>query len=126
MIAPKELHPLFSTTHYLPTYWQIHQDLPGLITWNGVPRSFQIESAAVYGAALPGIYYQDPDAAQEIIDQKIIPNLKPGGPWNTQNDYYTQNWLWFGLALLEKLQKPLISSGSVTQDLVQLFMLDEA
>jgi endo-1,4-beta-D-glucanase Y len=87
----------------LPRYWAIRQDVPISLTWDGIVRHPALESGAVYGAILPA-FYQQPDGrgpgiVRDILARKVIPNLQPGGQWNTQKDYYAQNWLWFGLAL---------------------------
>ncbi len=83
----------------LGRYWKIRNDLPISITWDGIVRHPELETGAIYGAVLPALYQQDRTAADEMITRKILPNLKPGGQWNTKNDYYSQNWLWCGLAL---------------------------
>ncbi|MGE0200329.1 MAG: glycosyl hydrolase family 8 [Candidatus Melainabacteria bacterium] len=89
---------IMTASQFLPRYWIIRGDLPGATSWDGIPRKNYIESAAVYGASLMGVAHQNPEVAQDIIDRRIVPNLQPGGQWNTRNDYYSQNWLWFGLA----------------------------
>lgn len=80
-------------------YWQIRGDMPISITYDGIVRHPELQSGSIYGAMLPGLYAQDQQAAEQMIAKRILPNLKPGGQWNTKNDYYSQNWLWFGLAL---------------------------
>ncbi|HEY9746945.1 MAG TPA: glycosyl hydrolase family 8 [Oculatellaceae cyanobacterium] len=80
-------------------YWQVRSDLPISLTYDGIVRHPQMQSGAVYGAVLPGLYAQDEHAADVLVARRVLPNLKPGGQWNTKNDYYAQNWLWFGLAL---------------------------
>lgn len=96
---------ILEASNFLPRFWKIRGDLPGAVSWDGIQRRDKIESAAVYGASLPAIYLQDNDVALQIIDREIVPNLKPGSRWNTVNDYYSQNWLWMGLALYAMQEK---------------------
>lgn len=90
---------LLATRTLLPRYWIIRQDLPVSLTWDGIARNPELRSGAVYGAVLPVLYQQDRRIAEAVVTARILPNLQPGGPWNTKKDYYAQNWLWFGLAL---------------------------
>lgn len=90
---------ILKTKNMLPRYWKIRKDMPISITWDGIVRHPQVQSGAIYGAVLPSLYAQDRGLAEELLQKKIIPNLKPGGQWNTKKDYYSQNWLWCGLAL---------------------------
>lgn len=111
----------------LPRYWKIRKDMPVSITWDGITRHPQLESGAVYGAVLPGLYALEPAAGDELVLRRIIPNLKPGGQWNTKNDYYSQNWLWFGLALYQIQQNPPdYRRGSPSRRLLQLMRLNPA
>lgn len=97
---------LLKTRNMLPRYWKIRKDIPISITWDGIVRHPNLESGAVYGAILPSLYTQDRDATADMVTRKLIPNLKPGSQWNTKNDYYSQNWLWCGLALYTLYQDP--------------------
>jgi endo-1,4-beta-D-glucanase Y len=90
---------LLATRTLLPRYWIIRQDLPVSLTWDGIVRNPKLESGAVYGAILPALTHQDRHVTEEVVTRRLLPNLQPGGVWNTKNDYYAQNWLWFGLAL---------------------------
>jgi endoglucanase len=93
---------LLATRTLLPRYWIIRQDLPVSLTWDGIVRNPKLESGAVYGAILPALTHQAHqirDVSEEVVTRRILPSLQPGGAWNTKNDYYAQNWLWFGLAL---------------------------
>jgi len=108
----------------LPRYWKIRKDVPISITWDGIVRHPQLKSGAVYGAVLPGFYSQDRGAVDDLVAKKVVPNLKPGGQWNTKNDYYAQNWLWCGLALYAIYQDPPdFSRASVTTRLAQMLQV---
>lgn len=103
--AKEDPKAILTASNYLQLFWKIRGEFPGTVSWQGIPRKDNIESGAVYGASLPAFYYQDKTVTQEALDKRIIPNLKPGGQWNTPDDYYSQNWLWFGLATYDFLQK---------------------
>lgn len=90
---------------FLVRYWQVRGEFPAVLSWDGIPRKDNLESAAVYGASLPAFYYLDENVTQEILTRKVIPNMKPDGQWNTDKDYYTQNWLWFGLATYDFMKR---------------------
>jgi endo-1,4-beta-D-glucanase Y len=94
------------TANMLPRYWKIRKDVPISITWDGIVRHPDLKSGAIYGAILPSFYMQDRGLAEELVRKKVLPNLKPGGQWNTKNDYYSQNWLWFGMGLYALYQDP--------------------
>jgi endoglucanase len=100
-MSPLDKRPgmVLDTRNMLLRHWQIRGDLPISITYDGIVRHPQVQSGALYGAVLPGLMAQNEQAAEQMVLKRIVPNLKPGGQWNTKNDYYSQNWLWFGLAL---------------------------
>jgi endo-1,4-beta-D-glucanase Y len=124
MPLEKRATTLLKTKNMLPRYWKIRKDVPVSITWDGIVRHPELESGAVYGAVLPSLYSQDRDVADELLVRKIIPNLKPGGQWNTKNDYYSQNWLWCGLGLYTIYQNPPdYSRGSALNRLAALLRL---
>jgi endoglucanase len=122
----KRAQTLLHTPTKLPRYWQIRTDLPVSLTWDGIVRHPQLQSGALYGAMLPALEIPDAQAGEELLLKKIVPNLKPGGQWNTKNDYYSQNWLWFGLAMYTLYQRdlPVYSRrGSMSWRLTQLMSL---
>ncbi len=109
LLNPKEdrAMPILKATHFLPHYWTIKKDLPGALTYDGILRRDKLESAAVYGTALPALHLTDKEVGEGVLDDFILPNLKADGQWNTNNDYYSQNWLWFGLAAYTLQNKPM-------------------
>lgn len=114
------------TSNMLPRYWKIRKDVPISITWDGIVRHPELRSGAVYGAILPSLYVQDRGLATEVAVKKILPNLKPGGQWNTKNDYYSQNWLWCGLAIYTIYQDtPAYSRGSALNRLATLMSIGQ-
>ena len=121
----KRASSLLKTDNMLPRYWKIRKDVPISITWDGIVRHPELKSGAIYGAVLPSLYYQDRSLAAEVVQRKVMPSLKPGGQWNTKNDYYAQNWLWCGLALYATYQNPPgFSRRSTLERLIQLMSVD--
>jgi endo-1,4-beta-D-glucanase Y len=121
----KRASTLLKTKNMLPRYWKIRKDMPISITWDGIVRHPQLQSGAIYGAIFPSVYAQDKGLADELLQKKIIPNLKPGGQWNTKNDYYAQNWLWCGLGIYNiYLDPPNYSRGSAVGRLIRMMSLN--
>lgn len=115
---------LLKQKNMLPRYWKIRKDMPISITWDGIVRHPELQSGAIYGAVFPGLYSQDQRLAEEMLQKRIVPNLKPGGEWNTKKDYYAQNWLWCGLGLYNiYLDPPQFSRGSAIGRLTRLMSL---
>ena len=54
------------------------------------------EDAAVYGGDVANLLVTDPTAAQRLAAAKLVPQH---GRWGDPDNYYQQNWAWFGLAL---------------------------
>lgn len=126
LLTPLDPRPrnILSAARMLPRYWKIRGDAPISLTWDGIVRHPKLDSGAVYGAILPALYTQDPTVAGQMLQRKVMPNLRPGGQWNTPNDYYSQNWLWYGLAVsLLYEDPPVFRRGSVTERLATMLKL---
>lgn len=70
------------------------------------------EALSTYAGLVANLLFTDPAAAKNIVDNKFIngfyKGVKPGGTtniaaWRNFDNYYTQNWAWFGLALYANL-----------------------
>jgi endoglucanase len=122
----KEAKALLKMNSELTQSWKREQKIPVSVAWDGVSRNKDLQSGSLYGATLPGFYWHNQQAARKIVERDILPNLEPNGKWNTQADYYSQNWLWFGLALFSKLEHPLQgnSKQSVTERMVEVMSLE--
>ena len=60
------------------------------------------ESVAAYGANLGYFIVTNPKAAQDIYSEKIYAKLyinETRSYWDVPDNYYTQNWAWFGTSL---------------------------
>lgn len=124
----KQAKKLLKRKSQLTRYWHDTGEIPVSLTWDGEVRHAQLKSGALYGAVLPGVYWQNKQIAHTIITRKIAPNLKPDGIWNTKNDYYSQNWLWFGLALfppMEKTPEPIPQNMPLSKKLLHLMSLQK-
>ena len=55
------------------------------------------EDVAVYGGDLGNLLVTDPAAAREVVSEKLLPSAQH--LWGDPDNYYQQNWAWFGLAL---------------------------
>lgn len=64
------------------------------------------ESLALYGSLLPAWSTRDGRAAAALFEAEIAPT-RTGPGWGPADDYYAQNWTWFGLALWTGLAGPL-------------------
>lgn len=87
---------LLSRSDFLAHFWLIHKRMPGPLTMDGIERS-KLESDATYGCNLVMLGFQNPDIANRIAERDILLTLNEEGLWEPEQDYYTQNWLWFGL-----------------------------
>ena len=60
------------------------------------------ENVAAYGADLGNLVVTDPAAAEQVVARKLLPAIPHGSSpalFGDPDDYYQQNWAWFGLAL---------------------------
>lgn len=60
------------------------------------------EDLAVYSGDLAYFWLADPLSANDIVDRKLLPTYNQyqnQAGWGDLSNYYTQNWVWFGLAL---------------------------
>jgi endo-1,4-beta-D-glucanase Y len=55
-------------------------------------------SLGMYGALLPAWGKTHPDVARALYEEVISPTRSASG-WGDAEDYYAQNWVWFGVAL---------------------------
>jgi endoglucanase len=77
--------------------WATAHWLPAVAQPDGTPV-VDYGHPALTGALLPAWALTDPHAAADLYTTDIAPTLGPDG-WGDPNDYYAQNWIWFGIAL---------------------------
>ena len=60
----------------------------------------------MYGSLLPAWdLMASPGDAMQLYEQEIASTRQPWG-WGESDDYYSQNWVWFGVALWNGLARP--------------------
>lgn len=78
--------------------------IPGTIRADG-SAAVEWEYPGMIGALVPAWGLRRPAAAQRMWDQAIVP-LRTDAGWGDPNDYYGQNWIWFGLVLWQSKERP--------------------
>jgi len=82
-------------------FWRKHEHLAEAFTKDGAVRS-DVESIAALGVHLPAFSIIDKKTAKRIYEERLLASyrrLGERGFWGNPNDYYGQNWAWFGIAL---------------------------
>lgn len=79
--------------------------VPGVIHPDGSP-AVDWEYPGMIGALLPAWSITRPGAARRAWEEKLAP-LRADHGWGDADDYYGQNWIWFGLALWQLKEMPV-------------------
>ncbi|MBV8301206.1 MAG: hypothetical protein JOY68_04720 [Candidatus Dormibacteraeota bacterium] len=85
---------------FLRSEWQRRGALAAVYHHDGTPTT-TYDDPTVYGGDI-GAFIGDPGAAQGILTDKLLASLHEAGGvayFGTADNYYEQNWVWFGLAL---------------------------
>jgi endoglucanase len=90
-------HDLLIGISDLVALWQETGWIPGVIEPDGSP-AVDWPYLGLYGAILPAWGVARPTDAAELYARTIAP-ARERRTWGTPDDYYAQNWIWFGLAL---------------------------
>jgi endoglucanase len=79
--------------------------IPGVI---GADGAAQVDWAypGMLGALLPAWAIRRPAAAKRMWREELAP-LRAQHGWGDPDDYYGQNWIWFGLALWQGKERPV-------------------
>lgn len=96
---------LRALTAPLMRHFRVHGALPAVWRADGKP-AVGYPSLALYGALLPAFQWLDPSLAKRLLERVLRPAYQ-AGLFLPVDDYYAQNWAWFGLALASGLPKPL-------------------
>jgi endoglucanase len=88
---------LLAPFNSLRARWHEHGNVPAVLTVEGEPV-VEYEYAGLYGALLPAWGQSSPAYAAQLYSDAIEPRWKRGR-WGDRDDYYSQNWVWFGIAL---------------------------
>ncbi len=86
-------------THWLQEGW-----IPAEMTCEAAPL-VDYEYLGLYGALLPAWSLCRPEDLRLLYEKEIATSWRSGS-WGNPSDYYSQNWVWFGLALWEGLALP--------------------
>jgi len=84
--------------------WQQSGKIPGIINPDGA-AAVDWEYPGLYGAVLPAWGLTRPNDARLLYARNIVPHREETY-WYKADAYYTQNWIWFGLALWTDLALP--------------------
>ncbi|WP_416669962.1 glycosyl hydrolase family 8 [Egbenema bharatensis] len=80
---------------HLEDLWQTEQQIPARIDLSGA-AIVDYEATSQYAMLYYAFSRLNPDVAEEIYQQKLLPAYN-NGIWDNDTAYYTQNLVWFGL-----------------------------
>lgn len=87
---------------FLRDQWDRHHRLLPEYEHDGTPVVGAGEDPTVYGGDIGAFVVTAPSAARAILQDRLLAAYQGGpGPahWGDPNNYYEQNWIWFGVAL---------------------------
>lgn len=87
-----------NTLSFLQDTWNTMRTIRGAYTAQGVMRSFD-EPLSGFACALPLFQITAPPLVNQVLRERILAKYE-NGLWLPDNDYYAQNWCWFGIALI--------------------------
>jgi endoglucanase len=79
----------------LAAMWRSQQSIPAQLSLQGQPLA-TYESTAQYAMLYAAFHITDPEIAEQIRQQKLIPAYR-NGFWDNDSAYYIQNLGWLGL-----------------------------
>jgi endo-1,4-beta-D-glucanase Y len=80
------------------------RQISSIYSTNGVSKA-GFESLSTSVGALSVLEMEDPNTADTFFQTKIQNQFNEDGYWGDKNNYYNQNWAWFGYALHEGILK---------------------
>jgi endoglucanase len=86
---------------FLRRVWQKEGAISSVYSHDGLPVVAR-EEAVIYGGLIGNMLVAEPVLAEQLYRQKLAAHFteKDGRAyWDDPRAYYTQNWLWFGVAL---------------------------
>ncbi len=87
---------------FLRHQWEQHHELHAQYSHDGTPVPGASQDPTVYGGDIGAFLTTAPSAARAILQQRLLATYQGGSPpahWGDPNNYYEQNWVWFGVAL---------------------------
>ncbi len=100
---------------YLKTLWRSQQKIPAQLDLQGQPL-VTYEATSQYGMLYAAFQVTEPAIAQQIYQQKLMPNYQ-NGFWDNDSAYYTQNLAWLGLLSPATIAPYLSQSSKAAQTL---------
>jgi endoglucanase len=97
-----------SRLSFLQDSWSQTRTIYNAYSPAGVLRN-RDDSLAGFCCILPLFAMFTPEMAEQVLQERVLSQYY-GGLWNPSTDYYSQNWAWFGIALMHnKLQCPSVN-----------------
>jgi endoglucanase len=93
--------------------WRSQQTIPAQFDLRGKP-TVTYEATSQYGALYAAFRLIDPQTAEALYQQKILPQYRQG-LWDHESAYYTQNIVWLGLLPSTAVSASLLQPANVTQ-----------
>lgn len=99
-----------SRLSFLADSWSQTRTIRSAYAATGVMREFG-EPLSGFACVLPLFALIAPEMAQEVLQERIDAQYY-NGLWRLEDDYYGQNWAWFGIALMfNRLDCPKIQDN---------------
>lgn len=98
-----------SGMRFLRRQWERHHRLDAEYAHDGKPLAGASQDPTVYGGDVGAFVTTAPPAARAILQQRLLATYRGGaGPahWGDPQNYYEQNWVWFGVALASGFLPP--------------------
>jgi endoglucanase len=86
---------------FLRRVWEKEGSISAVYSHDGAPVELR-EEAAVYGGLIANVMVAEPALSRRLYEEEMAPRFVVEGErvfWDDPRAYYTQNWLWFGVAL---------------------------
>ncbi len=104
--GPSQARSYLRSMAFLRDQWGRHHSLSAQYQHDGTPVAGAGEDPTVYGGDIGAFVTTAPAASRAILQQRLLATYQSGsGPahWGDPNNYYEQNWVWFGVALASGL-----------------------
>jgi len=93
--APEAQRYLSTATKHLQQQWDTSSFIPARINLQG-QATVEYDATSQYAMLYPALRLIKPDTAEQMLQQKILPQYNQG-VWDDKSAYYTQNLAWLGI-----------------------------
>ncbi|NES00929.1 MAG: glycosyl hydrolase, partial [Symploca sp. SIO1B1] len=93
--APEAQRYLSTATKHLQQQWDTSSFIPARINLDG-QATVEYDATSQYAMLYPALRLIKPDIAEQMLQQKILPQYNQG-VWDDKSAYYTQNLAWLGI-----------------------------